>query len=552
MAKFRSGIFRVQDRVLMKIALCQINPTLGSFTSNQKLIEKNYHTALENCADLVVFPEMSITGYPPQDLLLQKDFIKKSDEILHDISKICTVPMIIGYVRSDDKKIFNSAALCQEGKVCYTYDKILLPTYDVFDESRYFTSGDKPGIWSIIVSGKEYKIGIQICEDLWDSNYDIKVIKEQKKLGADFIINISASPYSENRLKDRVCLIKNKIEDIQVPIFYCNLIGAQDELVFDGCSIAFDGRGSCIGQAKSFEEDILLIDLNDEETFDLEYIPRIQNIFDALCLGIKDYFSKTANTEAVVGLSGGIDSAIVATLACHALGSENVHGVSMPSKYSSQHSKDDAKQLAKNLEIDYMSIPIHETVNAIESALQPKFQETKKNTAEENIQARARGNILMALSNKFGWLVLSTGNKTELALGYCTLYGDMSGGLSVISDVNKSDVYSLASWINENISDVIPQNTIAKPPSAELAPNQVDPFDYDLISPLVDAMVEKNFSISQLVDNGYDRDIINDTFERIVRNEYKRRQAPIGIRISQKAFGVGRRFPIVNHYMEKK
>ena len=536
----------------MKIALCQINPILGFFDYNQKLIEKYYQTALDNSADLIVFPEMSITGYPPQDLLLQEDFIKKNEEVLHQIAKISTVPMIVGYVRSKNTKLFNSAALCQEGKVCYIYDKILLPTYDVFDESRYFTPGVKPGIWSITVSGKEYKIGIQICEDLWDSDYDIKVMKQQKKLGADLIINTSASPYSKNRLKDRVDLIKNKIKDFQVPVFYCNLIGAQDELVFDGCSIAFDGKGGCIGQAKSFQEDILLIDFNDEGTFEINYKPRIQNIFDALCLGIKDYFYKTANTEAVVGLSGGIDSAIVATLACHALGSENVHGVSMPSKYSSQHSKDDAKQLALNLEIDYMSIPIHKTVNAIESALQPKFQETKKNTAEENIQARARGNILMALSNKFGWLVLSTGNKTELALGYCTLYGDMSGGLSVISDLNKSDVYALANWVNENISDVIPQNTIAKPPSAELAPNQVDPFDYDLISPLVDAMVEKNFSINQLIDNGYDKDIINDTYERIIRNEYKRRQAPIGIRISQKAFGVGRRFPVVNHYMEKK
>ena len=219
----------------MKIALCQINPILGSFTYNQKLIEKNYHTALENGADLIVFPEMSITGYPPQDLLLQKDFIKKNEEVLHQIAKISTVPIIIGYVRSKNKKLFNSAALCQEGKACYIYDKILLPTYDVFDESRYFSPGEKPGIWSIIVSGKEYKIGIQICEDLWDSNYNIKVIEQQKLLGADLIINTSASPYSKNRLKDRVDLIKNKIKDIQVPVFYCNLIGAQDELVFDGC-----------------------------------------------------------------------------------------------------------------------------------------------------------------------------------------------------------------------------------------------------------------------------------------------------------------------------
>ena len=290
------------------------------------------------------------------------------------------------------------------------------PTYDVFDESRYFTSGEKTGVWSIIIGDKEYKIGIQICEDLWDSEYDIKVIKQQKKLGADFIINISASPYSKNRLKRSGGFDKNKIKDVQAPIFIVISLELRMNWFSMVCSIAFDEKGGCIGQANSFKEDILLIDTNDERTFDLDSKPRIQNIFDALCLGIKIIF-KTANTEAVVGLSVGGDSAIVATLACHALGSENVHGVSMPSKYSSQHSKDDAKQLAKNLEIDYISIPIHETVNAIESALQTKFKETKKNT-EENIQARARGNILMALSNKFGWLVYPTGNKTELALGY--------------------------------------------------------------------------------------------------------------------------------------
>ena len=320
-------------------------------------------------------------------------------------------------------------------------DKILLPTYDVFDESRYFSAGKKPGVWSININDKIFNLGIQICEDLWDSNYDIKVVNDQKNNGADAIVNISASPYSKQRLKDRVKLIKNKIVETGLPILYCNLVGAQDELVFDGCSVAFDEKGKCIGQAAPFREDILFVDFNDKKRININYKSKNENVFDALCLGIKDYFVKTGNTDAVVGLSGGIDSAVVASLACYALGSKHVHGISMPSKFSSKHSKEDAEQLAINLGIDFKSISIQDTVNTMENTLLPQFKGTERNTAEENIQARVRGNILMALSNKFGWLVLSTGNKTELALGYCTLYGDMSGGLSVISDLNKTDVY---------------------------------------------------------------------------------------------------------------
>ena len=322
-------------------------------------------------------------------------------------------------------------------------------------------------------------------------------------------------------------------------------------MIFDGCSVAFDEKGNCIGQAVPFREDILLIDLNDKKRININYKSRNENVFDALCLGIKDYFVKTGHSDAVVGLSGGIDSAVVASLACVALGSKHVHGISMPSKFSSKHSKEDAEQLAINLGIDFKSISIQDAVNTMENTLLPEFKDIERNTAEENIQARVRGNILMALSNKFGWLVLSTGNKTELALGYCTLYGDMSGGLSVISDLNKTDVYSLASWINDSRSNVIPLNTITKPPSAELAPGQVDPFDYGIISPLVDAIIEQNLTIKELTDNGYEEEVVNEVYAKIIKNEYKRRQAPIGIRISNKAFGMGRRFPIVNQYREK-
>tara|TARA_X000001036_G_scaffold292940_1_gene272223 strand:- start:18005 stop:19618 length:1614 start_codon:yes stop_codon:yes gene_type:complete len=534
----------------MKIALCQINPTVGSFSSNLDLIEKHYNDAKNKGADLVVFPEMAITGYPPQDLLWQKDFVTKNYQEVEKLSEFCSVPMIVGYVRAENNKLYNSAALCQDGKVINSYDKILLPTYDVFDETRYFTSGEIPGIWPIENNGKKINVGIQICEDLWDSDYDIKVSNVQKKNGADIIINISASPYSKNRLKDRVNLIKRKVKELQVPMLYCNLVGAQDELVFDGCSIAFDKEGNCIGQAASFKEDILLIDLNNKNSININYKSRNENIYDALCLGIKDYFSKSGIKDAVIGLSGGIDSAVVAALACNALGNNFVHGVSMPSRFSSDHSKEDAKQLADNLEIDFKSISINDMVISMEETLSPHFKNNIRDTTEENIQARSRGNLLMALSNKFGWLVLSTGNKTELALGYCTLYGDMNGGLSVISDLNKKDVYLLANWINEHKSNVIPFNTINKPPSAELAPDQVDPFDYDLVSPLVDSIIEKKMTKKELIDDGYDKKIIDFVYDKIINNEYKRRQAPIGIRISKKAFGVGRRFPIVNHYQK--
>jgi len=534
----------------MKIALCQINPTVGSFSSNIDLIERNYKDAINKGADLVVFPEMSITGYPPQDLLWQTDFVAKNYQAVEKISEICSVPIIFGYVRAEENNLYNSAALCQNGEVCGSYDKILLPTYDVFDERRYFSSGQKPGIWSIESNGKKINLGIQICEDLWDSNYHINVSNNQKNNGADIIINISASPYSKNRLKDRVNLIKSKVKEIGLPVLYCNLVGAQDELVFDGCSIAFDEKENCIGQAASFKEDILFIDMNDKNHINVNYKSRNENIFNALCLGIKDYFVKTGIKDAVIGLSGGIDSAVVATLACNALGSESVHGISMPSQFSSNHSKEDAKQLANNLGIDFKSISINEVVTSMEETLLPHFKDKFRDTTEENIQARSRGNLLMALSNKFGWLVLSTGNKTELALGYCTLYGDMSGGLSVISDLNKTDVYSLAHWINENRLNVIPINTINKPPSAELAPDQVDPFDYDVVSPLVDLIIEKKMTIKELIDDGYDKMTVELVYEKIIKNEYKRRQAPIGIRISKKAFGAGRRFPIVNHYQE--
>ena len=534
----------------MKIALCQINPTVGSLKNNHDLIKNNYESGIKSGADLIIFPELAICGYPPQDLLLQRSFIDDNIKFVKKLASESTVPMIVGYIRTKDDKIFNSACICSNGKIIDTYDKILLPTYDVFDERRYFSPGQDIGIWNVKINGQTTVIGVQICEDIWDDGYDNNITKKQKNMGADFIINISASPFSKHKLKDRVNHLKNKIKEVGIPVFYCNLIGAQDELVFDGCSMGLNRKGDCIGLAKSFESDVLLIDLDNATTKIVDYKDKNENIFNALCLGVKDYFFKTGMEKAVLGISGGIDSAVVASIATFALGKDNVNGVMMPSKYSSDHSLDDAKQLAENLGINYMKLPIQSAVSALEDTLIDKFSGLGKDIAEENIQARVRGNLLMALSNKFGWIVLSTGNKTELALGYCTLYGDMNGGLAVISDLNKTDVYSLANWINDNMSMVIPENSISKLPSAELSHNQVDPFDYDLISPLVDEIIKGEKSIKDLINSGFDSKIVLETYNTIMKNEYKRRQAPIGIRVTNKAFGNGRRFPIVNHYKE--
>jgi len=536
----------------MKIALCQINTTVGNYDFNKEKILNYYSKAIKLNADIVVLPELTITGYPPQDLLLENGFVDDNLATLNEIATQSTIPMIIGFVRKENGRLYNSAALCQDGKIVDIYDKILLPTYDVFDEDRYFENGKIPGVWEVVINEKIVKIGIQICEDLWDREYDTKVSKLQNENGAELIINISASPYHEGRICERKELIKEKVKDIKIPFLYCNLIGGQDELIFDGESLAYNADCEQIAQGKVFEEDLIIVD--SESTSEKKYpiLPSEEKLYNALCLGVKDYFRKTGHSEALIGLSGGIDSALVACIAADALGANNVHGVSMPSHFSSGHSKDDAKELAENLKINYETIAIQDIVNSFEALLKPQFAGTKRNVAEENIQARMRGNILMALSNKFGWMVFSTGNKTEIALGYCTLYGDMSGGLSVISDLSKVDVYRISRWINEVAGyDRIPKSTIEKEPSAELAEDQVDPFDYDIVSPLVDAIIEERKSPKELIENGADEELVMRLYRLIRINEFKRRQAAPGLRVSSKAFGVGRRVPIVNHYKGK-
>ena len=523
----------------LNVAICQINPVLGSFENNLKKIATNYEEAVKKGVDLVVFPEMSITGYPPQDLLSSNKFVDQNIHCLENLSKMVTVPCIFGFVDSVDGNKYNAAAVCQDGKIVYKYHKIHLPNYDVFDERRYFQSGDSVGVFDLKINNSNYKIALQICEDLWEDEYERKISDEIIKNNPDLIVNISASPFTKDRKNDRIKLIQSKYKNANCPFIYCNLVGGQDELIFDGFSMVFNSELELINMGNGFQEQILLTDLNTKVS--IENISSNEQLFKALSLGIKDYFIKTGHKKAVIGLSGGIDSALVACLAVDALGSDNVYLVSMPSRFSSDHSKSDAKKLASNLNTNFDTIDIDGLFGKYLDTLDKKFEGTESNVAEENIQSRIRGNILMAISNKFGCLVLSTGNKTELALGYCTLYGDMSGGLSAIGDLNKTEVYELSKWINQN-KELIPKNIISKEPSAELAPNQVDPFDYELISPIVDKIV---FGDSNELDQQF-----LSLKKKININEHKRRQAAPVLRVSKKAFGIGRRIPIVNHFHE--
>ena len=535
----------------MKISLCQINPTVGAIDRNVDLIMKWYQKAVAAGAELTVFPELALVGYPPQDLLLRRRFLDKAEMALKSIAEKTTVPMIIGNPLRENGELYNCAFVCSNGEITGHYKKRLLPTYDVFDEDRYFTSGESMEVIEVRFGDSLVKIGMQICEDLWDEDYACNLAKSLKEKGAECIVNISASPYRVGRLADRSKLIVSKVTETALPFFYCNIVGAQDELIFDGQSLAYDGKGNLIGQGSAFEEDIVLVDLENPAPIQLKTSGREQKIYNALVLGVRDYFRKTGYKKAVLGLSGGIDSSLTGCIAVDALGPNNVHGVSMPSRYSSDHSRDDAKTLAKNLGIDYRTISIESIIGEFDESLEESFNGSETGVAEENIQARVRGSLLMALSNKFNWLVLSTGNKTELAMGYCTLYGDMNGGLAVISDLSKTDVYALSRWVNEEAgSERIPVNSIEKPPSAELRPDQVDPFDYDVVSPIVSALIEDEKSPTELMAEGADQELVKDISRRIRINEYKRRQAAPGLRVTSKAFGIGRRVPIVNQFDE--
>jgi NAD+ synthase (glutamine-hydrolysing) len=551
-----------------------MNSTVGDLQGNARLVREYVERAVEAKADLVAFPEMAITGYPPLDLLPprevrppagsrkpeQEEFLRLNKQYVLELAKeIQQVSAVVGYVDYDDSHIFNAGAVIDRGRIAGIVYKTLLPTYDVFDELRYFTPAQVNNPVTVALKGRDVAIGTSICEDIWDERigYGVKVVDSLCERGAQLIVNLNASPYHDRIRAIRLGILREKVRKLRVPIFYVNMVGGQDELVFDGESLAVDAGNRLVGIGKQFQEDLVVVDIEVPGGIGIrEELPeppynREEEMFNALVLGVREYFKKTGFKQALVGLSGGIDSSLVAAIACAALGRENVTGVSMPSRYSSQHSKADAEKLAGNLGIEFLSISIEPMFEAYERELTRYFQGRPPDIAEENIQSRVRGNVLMALSNKFGRLVLATGNKTELALGYATLYGDMSGGLEVIGDVSKTEVYALARYCNQKGKQpVIPENCFDKIPSAELRPEQFDPFDYNVVSPLVDEIVENRLSRKELIQKGFPEPVVDDTIHRIRSAEYKRRQAPPTIKITRKAFGLGWKMPIVNKFAE--
>ncbi|MEA2076267.1 MAG: NAD+ synthase [Euryarchaeota archaeon] len=530
---------------MYKVALAQRNATVGDIDGNTEKIVEYIKTARDKGADLVIFPELTITGYPPKDLLLKPSFIKANKEALERvIGETDGIAVIVGFVDAIGENIYNAAALIQNRRLVGVQHKMHLPNYDVFDEKRYF----KPATENLVFALDGLKLGINICEDIWVDNGPTEV---QAELGVDFIVNISDSPFYAGKSKVRRELIARRAKENRIPIVYVNLVGGQDDIVFDGRSYVFNKEGALIAEGKQFEEDLVIADLDGAEIIP-EAEDELKEIHGALVLGIKDYVRKNGFEKVVIGLSGGIDSALTAALAVAALGAQNVVGVSMPSAISSQSSKADAKKLAENLGIEYTVVPIVDTINAYAAMLSEEFKGTEPDVTEENIQARVRGNILMALSNKFGYLVLSTGNKSELAVGYCTLYGDMSGGLAVISDVPKTTVYKLARYINAvKGKEIIPESIIIKEPSAELKEGQKDTDSlppYEVLDQILHAYIEGDRSKEEIIEMGFDARVVSDVIWRVDHNEYKRQQAPIGIKITPKAFGSGRRMPITNRY----
>ena len=551
----------------MKIALAQLNYHIGNFESNFSKIKNAISRAIVENADLVVFSEMAVCGYPPLDLLEQKDFIKECENIIEKIKVLTNeIAVIIGSPVINEnplgKKLYNAAFILYEGKVQSIHRKTLLPTYDVFNEYRYFEPNTKFELASI----KDKKIAITICEDLWDNQpvensfakeklYTVSPMEKIISQKPDFIINIAASPFSYNQEGARKKVLSENAIKYKLPIFYVNHVGAQTELVFDGGSMVLNTSGEIIKRLNFYNEEILLIDTEDVDKLPVvesldKKIYYIEKIHDALILGIKDYFEKMNFSKATLGLSGGIDSAVTLALAEKALGNKNIRVLLLPSKYSSDHSVSDAVKLAENLNIQYDTISIKETVSIFETSLKPLFEGLKEDITEENVQARIRGVMLMALSNKFGHILLNTSNKSEAAVGYGTLYGDMNGGLSVLGDVYKTDVYELARFINKD-KEIIPENIITKPPSAELKPDQTDQDSlppYDVLDKILFHFIEQKLSTSEIISLEYDKKTVEKVIKMVNISEYKRFQTPPIIRFSSKAFGIGRRIPLVARY----
>lgn len=547
----------------MKVAIAQLNYTIGDFEGNSEKIIQQINNAKTEGADLVVFSELSVTGYYPHDLLEKKEFIQKAEEAVLKIAKNCIgIAAIIGApkINKSDrgKQLYNSAFFLADGEIKSVHNKTLLPTYDIFDEYRHF----EPNQDFEIVTYKNEKIAITICEDLWDELptanefgkdklYQTSPMEELSKFNPDFVVNISASPFSYNQEGWRKNVLIKKAKNYNVPVFYVNQIGAQTELIFDGGSVFIDKQGEIIKELKYFEEDSLIIDTNFFGKKQLQdNVKTTEKIHDALVLGIRDYFKKMGFKKATLGLSGGIDSAVTVVLAVRALGAENVRVLLMPSKYSSDHSVEDARILAENLKIQYEIINIQSAVDKFENELSPLFEGTSPGVTEENIQARARGVYVMAISNKFNHILLNTTNKSECAVGYGTLYGDMNGGIAVLGDVYKMEVYRLSRFMNKD-SEIIPENTIVKPPSAELRPDQKDSDslpEYEDLDEILFNYIELNKSPNEIAALGFDKKVVRQVIRMVNMNEYKRFQSAPILRVSSKAFGFGRKMPLVARY----
>ncbi|MCG3211586.1 MAG: Glutamine-dependent NAD(+) synthetase [Anaerolineae bacterium] len=577
----------------LRIALAQINVTVGDIAGNAAKIKEYLNRAREQHADIVLFPELTLAGYPPEDLLLKPGFAAANRQALHELlPHTHNLTAVVGFVdRGDD--LFNAAAVLHNGQLAGIYHKNLLPNYAVFDEDRYFGAGDTPILFSFHSPGGERQasFGVSVCEDIW---YPAGPPEAQAAAGAELLLNISASPYQSGKIASRERMLATRAADNVAIVAFCNLVGGQDELIFDGSSLIIDERGNVLARGKSFAEDFVLADLNVGNVFrqrlrdprrrkdsltqiyadafervqltPVDYplprpalpktppAPRLEplaEVYQALVLATGDYVRKNGFKQVAIGLSGGIDSSLVAAIAADALGPENVVGVSMPSRYSSDHSKSDAQELAERLGIRYQTIAIEPAYQAYLDMLAGAFAGTSPGVAEENLQSRARGNVLMALSNKFGWLVLTTGNKSEMAVGYATIYGDMAGGFAVIKDVPKTLVYNLCRHRNQTRGEAIPQNVLDKPPSAELRPDQKDTDslpEYDILDAILAAYIEDEYSTAEIIALGFDEATVRRIIRLVDLNEYKRRQAPPGPKITTKSFGKDRRLPITNRY----
>ena len=550
----------------MKIALAQLNYVVGDIPGNAEKIVATMDRARQAGAGLVIFSELAIVGYPPKDLLAKPKFVKDNEQALEWIArKAHGISALVGFVRQnprpDGRSLFNAAALLENGEIVAEHYKSLLPTYDVFDELRYFEPAAEVQPIQVESAGGSLTIGVTICEDLWNDPrflkrrlYHRNPLDEVIKAGAQLLVNVSASPFERSKHGFREKLFGAQISDFGVPLAFVNQVGGNDELIFDGASTFFAADGRVIARAKAFQEDLLLVDteaLNGGARCE-PYPAEAASVFDALALGLKDYVHKCGFKQVVLGLSGGIDSSLVAAVAVEALGREAVHGVAMPSQFNAEASLTDARDLAGNLGIDFRVVPIERIRQVFDADLAEIFDNLPRDVTEENIQARIRGNLLMALSNKYGWMLLTTGNKSEVAVGYCTLYGDMAGGLAVISDVPKNMVYRLCRYYSEwKGREIVPEGVFRKAPSAELRPNQTDQDSlppYDLLDQIIELYVEQNRSADQIAAAGLDPALVRQVIGMIDRNEYKRKQAPPGLKVTGKAFGYGRRMPIAQRY----